>query len=179
MTQAQDILDFWREAGPEKWFTKDDVFDAAIRERFASTVEDARAGKLDSWAGTPDGLLALVIVLDQFPRNLYRDDPRAFASDARGAELARQAEREGWIEKMPQDMAAFALMPLMHSEDMADQDLCVEAMKRHGFEANVPHAEEHRDIIAHFGRFPHRNEVLGRETTDDERVFLEAGGFAG
>ena len=179
MTHSQDILDFWREAGPDKWFTKDERFDAAIRERFADTVEEARAGKLDGWADTPDGLLALIIVLDQFPRNLFRDDPRAFASDERGAELARRAERDGWVERMPDDIAAFALMPLMHSEELSDQDLCVEAMRRHGFEANVPHAEEHRDIIARFGRFPHRNEVLGRKTTEEERAFLESGGFAG
>lgn len=175
----QDVLRFWREAGPDAWFSKDDAFDAAIRERFAETVEAARAGKLDGWADTPEGLLALVIVLDQFPRNLFRDDARAFASDAKGAELARRAHAEGLVDAMPEDLAVFALMPLMHSEAIADQELCVRATLRPAWADNFRFAVVHRDVIARFGRFPHRNPVLGRHTTPAERAFLEGGGFGG
>lgn len=174
-----DVLAFWREAGPDRWFTKDDGFDAAIRERFADTVEAARRGELDDWADTPAGLLALVIVLDQFPRNLYRDDARAFGSDETGAALARRAHREGLVEHMPADLAVFALVPLMHSERIADQDLCVRATLRPAWADNFRFAVIHRDVIARFGRFPHRNPVLGRHTTPAERAFLEGGGFGG
>ena len=176
---SQDILDFWREAGPDRWFEKNDAFDAAIRERFAGTLEAARAGELDGWAETPDGLLALIVVLDQFPRNLYRDDARAFASDGEAARLARRARREGLIDDMVPDLALFALMPLMHSERIADQEECVAAMLRPEWAENFRFAKLHRDIIARFGRFPHRNDVLGRHTTPAERAYLDGGGFGG
>lgn len=178
-TKPQDVLDFWREGGPDRWFNKDEAFDTRIRERFADTVEAARRGELDGWADTPDGLLALVIVLDQFPRNLFRNDARAFASDEMGIALARRAHARGLVDAMPDDLAVFALMPLMHSERIADQDLCVAAMLRPAWADNHRFARVHREAIARFGRFPHRNAVLGRHTTPAERDYLENGGFGG
>lgn len=178
MTDAAEILKFWSEAGPQKWYAKDDAFDAAIRARFLATHEAAKAGLLDAWAETADGALALVIALDQFPRNLFRDDARAFAADAKAREMAHAAMAKGFDRQIPPPLQQFFYLPLMHSEDLADQNRCV-ALFADGAEQNRRYAEIHRDVIARFGRFPHRNAVLGRITTPEEQTFLDEGGFAG
>lgn len=178
MTDAADILNFWSGAGPEKWYAKDAAFDAEIRDRFAATHEAAKEGRLDGWAETPEGALALTIVLDQFPRNMLRDDPRAFAADAKAREVVHAAMAKGFDRRIAPPLQQFFYLPLMHSEDLADQDRCVELFA-HGPEQSRHYAEIHRDIIARFGRFPHRNAALGRTTTPDEQAFLDAGGFAG
>lgn len=178
MIDAADVISFWTQAGPEKWFKKDAAFDAAIRDGFLQTHEAAKTGRHDDWAETPEGSLALIIVLDQFPRNIFRDDPRAFATDAKALAITNAAIAKGFDRKIEPPLQQFIYMPLMHSEHLADQDRCVAAFTG-GAPENRKFAEIHRDIIARFGRFPHRNAVLGRTTTPEEQVFLDQGGFAG
>jgi len=174
----QTIVDFWRDLGPEGWFRKDDAVDATIRQRFGDVYERAARGELDEWAEEPNGALALVILLDQFPRNMFRGSSRMFATDDKALALARTALARGDHYGVGEDVNQFFAMPLMHSETLADQEDCVRWMEEIG-EENVPYAIEHRDIIARFGRFPHRNAVLERASTPDEDRFLHEGGFAG
>ncbi len=176
---VDDVLAFWRKAGPDKWFEKSDDFDRAIRENFSSTYEAAARGELSDWENTPDGALALVIVLDQFPRNMFRNDARAFATDPAALALAGRALESGFDRLIERDLVAFLYMPFMHSENIADQRRCVDLFAAHGEPNNLKYAQIHEEIIARFGRFPHRNKVLGRTTTPEEATFLEHGGFAG
>jgi uncharacterized protein (DUF924 family) len=176
---AADVLAFWRAAGADKWFEKDDEFDRAIRDGFLSTYEAAAAGKLNDWEKTPDGALALLIVLDQFPRNMFRNDLRAFATDPLALAIARRALTSGYDRKIAHELVPFLYMPLMHSENIDDQRRCVDLFGTYGDQNNLKYAEIHEDIIRRFGRFPHRNAVLGRATTSDEKAFLDSGGFAG
>lgn len=175
----QTIVDFWREAGPERWFGKDAAFDETIRQRYGDLYEMAARGELDHWAENANGALALIILLDQFPRNMFRDTPLAFATDGKALAIARQALSRGDHEIVAEDVNQFLAMPFMHSEVHADQEACVAWMERIGDERNVAFAEEHRDIIAKFGRFPHRNAILGREPAEAEKAYLDQGGFAG
>lgn len=138
-----------------------------------------RGGGYDDWTDSPEGALALIIILDQFSRNLYRNSPQAFAQDRRCAQITHEVMDKGLDQKMPEDLRVFCYMPLMHSEDLEDQELCVKVMNDNGYEANISFAEDHRDIIKRFGRFPHRNAALGRETTEEEKQFLDDGGFSG
>ncbi|MBC8129842.1 MAG: DUF924 domain-containing protein [Rhizobiaceae bacterium] len=174
----QTIVDFWREAGTERWFEKDEAFDEEVKRRFEDIYERAAGGELDEWIEEPTGALALVILLDQFPRNMFRGDAKTFSTDARALAIARIALERGDAHTVGEDINQFLAMPLMHSENLADQVACVEWMGEIGPE-NVSFAEEHRDIVRRFGRFPHRNAVLGRETTAEERAFLDGGGFTG
>lgn len=184
MVQPSDILDFWFEqAGPAKWYAKSDAFDADIRARFEVFSVDAAAQvKRDGtheWQGTPDAALALIIALDQFPRNMYRDNKGAFAWDAYALACAKNAIEQGHDIKTGQDKRAFFYMPFMHAEDLAMQDECVRLIDmRIDSDSSLFHAKAHRKLIADFGRFPHRNEILGRESTDAEREFLTQGGYA-
>jgi uncharacterized protein (DUF924 family) len=175
----EEILRFWHDAGPTHWFTRDDVFDNALRTRFLELWQLAATGQLASWEATNDGLLALIIVLDQFPRNMFRDDARAFSSDTLARDIVRRTIEHGRDLQIDRDLRAFLYMPLMHSEEFADQKTCVELFRRLGDAENLKYAEIHADIIRRFGRFPHRNRVLGRHTTPDEQSFLESGGFSG
>jgi uncharacterized protein (DUF924 family) len=179
VADAADILAFWRQAGESKWFEKDDAFDRAIREKFFATYEAAANGQLSDWEKTPDGALALVIVLDQFPRNIFRNDARAFTTDPQALAIAERALTSGYDRKIEHELVPFLYMPLMHSENIADQRRCVDLFGRYGNQNNLKFAEIHRNIIERFGRFPHRNTVLGRITTPEEQTFLEHGGFAG
>ncbi|QUS41786.1 DUF924 domain-containing protein [Tardiphaga alba] len=178
-TTPSDIITFWTDAGWDRWYTRDDAFDAEIRARFLPVYEDARDGKLAAWENTDDGTLALILLLDQFPRNLFRDDPRAFATDAVCCALARRAIARGVGDRVDPVMRQFVYMPLMHSEDMADQEHCCALFRATGETDNLKFADIHADIIRRFGRFPHRNAVLGRDTTAEEQAFLDAGGFKG
>lgn len=173
-----DVLDFWRTAGPAKWFCKDAAFDDEFRARFLSTHEAACRGELDGWAQDAPGALALLILLDQFPRNAFRGTPRMFASDERAREIARQALHRGFDTQADAQLRNFFYLPFMHSEQLADQDLAVELTRKLGDDA-LRHAGIHRDIIERFGRFPHRNALLGRATTPEEQRFLDDGGFVG
>jgi len=179
LPSAAETIAFWREAGPEKWFAKDDAFDAAIRAHFLAAHEAAAAGQLSDWEETPDGVYALIILLDQFPRNLFRGSERAFATDAQALAIAQRALARGFDKAYQPPEQRFFYMPFMHSEALADQDRCVALCQAADDPDGVRYAEIHRDIIRDFGRFPHRNPVLGRETTAEEQAFLEQGGFAG
>ena len=176
---AADVLAFWRAAGPDKWFTKSDAFDAEIRTRFLATYEAAAAGKLSDWEATPDGALALTLVLDQFPRNMFRRDPRAFTADATARAVADRALAHGFDQQVPEAERLFFYLPFEHSEAMADQDRCCALFRALGNADQLHWAELHADIIRRFGRFPHRNAPLGRATTPAETAFLDSDGFAG
>jgi uncharacterized protein (DUF924 family) len=174
-----DVLAFWRKAGMAKWYTKDEAFDAEVRRRFLRLWEAAGAGELIAWETTDDGALALVIVLDQFPRNMFRGDARTFSTDDQALAVAARAIARGADTRIAPDLIEFLYMPFMHSERLADQDRCVALFRSRGRPENLKFAEVHADIIRKFGRFPHRNALLGRMTSAEEQAFLDAGGFAG
>lgn len=173
------ILAFWREAGPERWFAKDLDFDAELRAQFLSTYEEAAAGRLSAWESSPEGALALVILLDQFPRNMFRGDARAYATDTTARAIAARALAQGFDQAIALPERRFFYLPWMHSEDPRDQEKCIALCRKAGDIEGLAHAEIHADIIRRFGRFPHRNAVLGRPSTAEEQAFLEGGGFAG
>jgi uncharacterized protein (DUF924 family) len=175
----EDIIAFWREAGEERWYRKDAAFDAAIRERFLKLWEKASADALSAWETSDKGALALVIVLDQFPRNMFRGDVRAYSSDALARKVAANAIARGTDERLDPELAEFLYMPFMHSELLSDQMRCVELFRKSGNSENLKYAEDHADIIRRFGRFPHRNRILDRNTTAEEQAFLDQGGFSG
>ncbi|NWG24843.1 MAG: DUF924 family protein [Pseudorhodoplanes sp.] len=179
LSTPQEIVAFWREAGPDKWFERDDGFDAAIRERFLETHEAAASGALAAWEGNAEGALALLILLDQFPRNMFRGTPRAFATDARARAIADRAIAQGFDTAVAPQMRSFFYLPFMHSEKLADQERCVALYRAAGDQDGLKYADEHADIIRRFGRFPHRNVILGRTSTPEEKAFLEGGGFSG
>ncbi|TCR61708.1 DUF924 family protein [Bosea sp. BK604] len=174
-----DILSFWREAGPEKWFEKDETFDAEIRARFLATYNAAAAGQLSDWEATPDGSYALLILLDQFPRNMFRGSAQAFAADPLALAIADRAVARGFDEGYANPERRFFYLPFEHAEDLAHQERCVALTHASGDEDSTKWAIVHRDIIRDFGRFPHRNAVLGRDSTEAEHAFLEKGGFNG
>jgi len=181
--RPQDVLGFWRAAGPEKWFAKNDAFDAAIRLKFEPVHHAAARGRHDDWAGTAEGALALVILFDQFPRNLYRGSGHAYATDGRARATARAAVAAGHDRQVEPELRAFFYLPYEHSESLADQEeglaLFQQLLADTGDTDSLKWAIAHRDIIARFGRFPHRNAALGRATTTAEQAFLDEGGFAG
>lgn len=178
MTPA-GVLAFWREAGRERWYKPSDAFDSEVRRRFLPLWQTAAAGELASWEDSDEGALALVIVLDQFPRNMFRGTPQAFTSDALAREVARRAMARGADKRVDPLLLEFLYLPFMHSEHLPDQLHCVALFENTDNAENLKYAREHADIIARFGRFPHRNRLLGRETTPDEQAFLDGGGFAG
>ena len=177
MTTPAEILAFWREADRDRWYRKDDAFDAEVRRRYLELWRAAVAGELSSWEASDDGALALVIVLDQFPRNMFRGEAQAFSSDAAAREVAHRAIVRGADARIEPVLQEFIYMPFMHSEHLVDQLRCVELFR--DSEENIKYAREHADIIRRFGRFPHRNHILGRTTTPEEKTFLDAGGFSG
>ena len=178
VTEAAAVVAFWRQAGPGLWFAKDDAFDRLFRERFLSLYEAAARGELDGWLATPDGALALVLLLDQFPRNAFRGTARMYATDAMARQLASAAIDAGHDRVVDAQLQLFFYLPLGHSENLADQERSVALAERLG-EPSLSHATGHRDIIRRFGRFPHRNPILGRTMRPEEQQFLDAGGFAG
>ena len=179
VASAAEVVTFWQAAGPDRWFTKDDVFDKEIRERFFDTYEVAAAGKLSDWEQSAHGALALLILLDQFPRNMFRADARAFATDPLARAITAGAIVRGFDSQVPKGLRGFFYLPFEHSEDLADQERCIALNKAIGDAENLKWAEIHADIIRRFGRFPHRNAALGRTTTPEEQAFLDGGGFAG
>lgn len=178
-----DVIGFWRLAGPQKWFRKDYRFDEALRLRFEPVHFRAARGEYNGWMGSAEGCLALLLLLDQMPRNLWRKSPHAFATDAMARRIARHMVLSDFDQEIEAELRRFCYLPFEHSEDMADQDLSVrlfEALRdATDDEESLKFAVLHRDIIARFGRFPHRNAELGRETTAEEQAFLDEGGFAG
>jgi uncharacterized protein (DUF924 family) len=179
MSSPADVLAFWLEAGPESWYAGEEAFDAEIRRRFVKLWQAAADGELSSWEARDDDVLALAIVLDQFPRNMFRGEPRAFHTDMRARDVAIRGIERGVDTRIDPALREFLYMPLMHSEDLADQVRCVALFRKAGDTENLKYAERHADIIRRFGRFPHRNRILGRTTTADEQAFLDGGGFSG
>ena len=174
-----EIVTFWREAGPDKWFEPEHEFDLTIRSRFFAVYEAAAGGRLAAWQESREGALALVLLLDQFPRNMFRGDARAFATDAMACAVADGALARGFDQATDSAMRPFFYLPFMHSEALADQDRCVRLYEALDDAEQLRYAREHRDVIKKFGRFPHRNRVLGRSTTQAEREFLDDDGVAG
>ncbi|HUA80367.1 MAG TPA: DUF924 family protein [Dyella sp.] len=185
--EALAVLAFWFDpANKENWFATNRDFDAAIRDRFAPTLQLAIEGKLNDWAGDPQGWLALLIVLDQFPRNLYRRDPRAWAQDLPAQQLALWGIEEGFDRRLSPTERVFAYMPLEHAEDIRLQRRCVALLQtlcdelpvqeRHRYTDFLDYARRHETVIARFGRFPHRNAVLGRTNTSEEQRYLDQPG---
>ncbi|MFZ5720723.1 MAG: DUF924 family protein [Pseudomonadota bacterium] len=174
-----DVLTFWKNAGPKQWYAANPRFDEAIRLKFEATHHAAARGEYDAWAETAEGTLALLILLDQFPRNLYRKSGHAFATDPKARAFARAAAERGWHAQVEPQMRQFMLLPFQHSEDLADQDRGLALAEGLDDAEMLKWHKIHRDIIVRFGRFPHRNPMLGRETTEEEQTFLDEGGFAG
>lgn len=177
-TAAGEVLDFWRDAGARKWFAKDPDFDRRFRARFLDLHLSAARRECDAWPASAEGALALVILLDQFPRNAFRGTAHMYATDGLARHFARRAIAAGADGEVEAELRAFFYLPFEHSEELADQRLSVELHRRIG-RPWLGHAERHLRVIERFGRFPHRNPLLGRETTAEERAFLEQGGFAG
>jgi len=179
VSSAVDVVAFWHKAGPDRWFNKDAAFDKEIYGRFFDTYEAAAAGKLSGWEQTAQSALALLILLDQFPRNMFRGDARAFATDPLARAVAAGAIVRGFDSQVPTELRSFFYLPFEHSEDLADQERCLALNSAAGDKENLKWAEIHADIIRRFGRFPHRNAALGRASTPEEQAFLDGGGFAG
>ena len=177
VAEPSEVLAFWRAAGPEKWYTKDSDFDAEITRRFLSTYEAAVAGRLSQWEDTPKGALALVIVLDQFPRNMFRGSARTFAADALARAAADRAIGRGFDQQIAVSERQFLYIPFEHSENPADQERSLALFRANDDAEALKWAELHADIIRRFGRFPHRNAMLGRATTPAEQAFLDSGGL--
>ena len=173
------IVKFWTEAGSERWFAKDDAFDADLRTHFEAAHHTAARGGFADWEETPDGALALLLLTDQIPRNIFRGSAHAFATDARARQVAERAIARAFDQRFEPSLRCFFYLPFEHSEDIADQARAVALFEELGDENYLKYACIHRDIIARFGRFPHRNAVMGRVATPEEQAFLDAGGFAG
>lgn len=199
MISQDDVLEYWfaelaePSASPQAvpsttslWFKGGPAVDEEIRHRFGAALEPARRGELDGWTATPRGTLALLLLLDQFPRNVYRDDPRSFASDAHGLEIARAAIKRGDDLQVLPVQRTFFYLPFEHSEDLADQRIAVEKIRANHASAQgevkklleeaVDYAIRHQEVIARFGRFPHRNKIVGRPSTPEEEDFLKQPG---
>lgn len=172
-----EILRFWFEETPPKmWWTKDLAFDRLIKTRFGAIHASAAAGELWPWRISADGRLAEIIILDQFSRNIYRDDPRSFAWDPMALVLAQEAIRAGSDQEIPIARCAFLYLPFMHSESLAIHEEALRLYAQPGLEFNLDFEHKHKAIIDRFGRYPHRNKVLGRESTPEELEFLSKPG---
>jgi uncharacterized protein (DUF924 family) len=175
---AREVVDFWRDAGPARWFAKSDDFDAAFIALCADAHQAAARGERDAWANDAEGALALLILLDQFPRNAWRNNPHMLATDGQALVIAKRAVAAGFDRQVEAALRPFFYLPFMHSELPADQERSVELNA--ALDANTQRfARLHQDIVLRFGRFPHRNRLLGRASTAQEQAFLDSGGFAG
>jgi len=175
ISDAERILDFWLdEVGPARWYAQDDALDATIRERFEPLWRKARGNRLGDWADTPRGALALLVLLDQFSRNMFRGDALAFSTDAKALKVAKTAIAAGHDRQIANPERQFFYLPYMHSEDLTDQHACVALIADRGPHGNLFHAHAHRAVIERFGRFPYRNAALGRENTADEQAYIDA-----
>lgn len=174
---VDEILSYWfEELSPKDWFKADAARDAEIGKRFRQIYEELMAGVPSNWLTEPEGFLAAILVLDQFPRNMFRGRPQAFATDQAALALAKRAIAEGKDMLLPPERRAFVYMPFQHAEDAVDQARSVELFTALGNKLNLDFAIRHKEIIARFGRFPHRNEILGRKSTAEESAFLKEPG---
>ena len=181
MANPEDVLAYWLdEVGPEGWYSGEEALDADIRSRFQEDYAKACEGALSLWLTYPTGTLAYIILTDQFPRNMFRGTAKSFAADGIAMAAAKMAISKGWDQKIDEPARQFFYLPLMHSECLVDQDravrLIMTRMPETG-ESNLLHAKAHREVIRRFGRFPYRNEALGRATKTEESAFLEEGGY--
>jgi len=173
---AREVVAFWRDAGAGKWFNGGAGFDAECRTRFLDAHFEAARRELDGWIGDAEGALALVLLLDQIPRNVFRGSAHAFATDGLAREVARAAIDAGFDARIDAPLRLFFYMPFEHAEDMADQERAVALIAAMGDAGYLDYANRHRDVIVRFGRFPHRNAALGRISTPEEQAWLKAGG---
>lgn len=177
VAKANDVIEFWfNELTPKQWFAKSDELDQSITKRFSGTLEAAAKGELWNWRETEKGRLAEIIVLDQFSRNIYRDTPKAFAQDSIALVLAQEAVAQGADESLEPHEKAFLYMPYMHSESKVIHEQAIKLFDQPGLENNYQFEVRHKEIIDRFGRYPHRNAVLGRESTSEEETFLKQPG---
>jgi len=174
MTESpQRMVKFWfSDAVRPLWFKSTPSFDKQLREQFESLWQQAAQGQLDSWAENAEGALALVILLDQIPLNIFRGEARSFSTESKARDIAGYAIDKRWDVTLPDEQKAFLYMPFMHSESLADQDRSVALYEASGLNDNLKFAKHHRELIHRFGRFPHRNAILGRESTEAERAYL-------
>ncbi|MEL7428983.1 MAG: DUF924 family protein [Pseudomonadota bacterium] len=175
-----EVLDFWAGVGNDGWWKRDDALDREIRNRFGDLLEAAIRGELDDWQDAPDSALALIIILDQFSRNLFRDSAKAFEQDPKALTIAKVGLEKGFDRQSREDLRIFFYLPFEHSESILEQETSVKL--QYSIDDNplaLKAALEHREIIQRFGRFPHRNRVLGRHTTPAEQAYLDGGGFKG
>ena len=180
---AADVVGYWTAAGPKKWFARSTAFDDALRLRFEPVHHAAARGEYAAWLATAEGCLALLLLLDQFPRNLYRGSAHAYATDPLARSVAGKTLEAGFDQQVDPILRLFCYLPFEHSEAIEDQDRAVALLEAHdaatGDIRSLESAVRHRDIIRRFGRFPHRNAALGREMTAEDQAFLDDGGFAG
>ncbi|WP_372603241.1 DUF924 family protein [Actibacterium sp.] len=181
MQTPEDVIRFWLdEVGPTGWYAGGEELDAKVRDRFGDLWAEAHAGGLHKWLTDPRGTLAYLLVTDQFPRNMFRNDPRAFATDGMARAAAKHAIAMEFDLRIPEPAREFFYMPLMHSEMISDQDRCVRlimiSMRESGPD-KLLHARAHREVIRHYGRFPHRNAALSRENSAEEEKYLSEGGY--
>ncbi|MGV6803737.1 MAG: DUF924 family protein [Ruegeria sp.] len=181
MVGPEEVLSFWLdEVGPEGWYLQDEALDAQIRDRFLETWQAACEGKFSLWLTYPSGSLAYIILMDQFPRNMFRGSAGAFSSDKAALAAAKCAVDKGWDLRIDEPARQFFYLPMMHSENLCDQERCVrlmcQRMPEHGA-SNLLHARAHREVIRKFGRFPYRNDALARETTAPEAAYVSSGGY--
>ena len=171
----QDIIRFWfSERVAKLWFNSTEEFDNELRQKYETVYNDAVVGKYDGWMQSPEGALALIILFDQLPLNIYRGNKQSFATESRARDVARYALSHSFDRSLTDSQKAFMYMPFMHSENMEDQDLSIELFEGADLKNNIKFAHHHRSIIERFGRFPHRNRILDRESTDAELEYLQS-----
>jgi uncharacterized protein (DUF924 family) len=177
LLDATEIINFWQEAGPEKWFANNPDFDAQIQTLYSDAPDKTLNGTYDEWLGIPEKSLALILILDQFPRNIYRNSSKAYAYDEAAKQKASNIIAKGFDQSYPLPLKRFFYLPYMHSEKLEDQLYCIELCEKANDPDGVKFGQTHLDVIEKFNRFPHRNEVLGRQSTPEELDFLIEGGF--
>lgn len=179
MTQPSFVVEYWLSAGPAKWYAQDEDFDRDIEYNFGFLWQMIHDGYDPEWQTSPEGALAWIIMLDQFPRNMYRnDDPRAYSTDAKALDGAGTCLANEWDRKLKEPERQFVYMPFMHAESMELQNISVDLFHtRISDPSNQLHARAHHEVIKRFGRFPHRNKALGRDTMPEEQAYLDAGGY--
>ncbi|MET0430588.1 MAG: DUF924 family protein [Microvirga sp.] len=179
ITTPDEIISFWRAAGPDRWFAADEGFDRTCRNRFLPSHEAAARGDLDGWQDTPEGALALVLLLDQFSRNMFRGSPRIYETDPAALAVAERAVARGFDTRVDPLFRQFFYLPFMHSEDLSHQVRSISLYEALADPDSLQWARHHHGIVARFGRFPHRNVLLGRRTTPEEEAFLAESPFRG
>lgn len=169
------VIEFWySEKMRQRWFSSTPELDAEIRSKYENLWLQAGKGELDDWKASPEGCLALVVVLDQFPLNMFRGEAKSFSTGQKAVACSKYCLSQGYDRKIPRDRVAFLYMPLMHSENLADQDLAVKLFEQANLPHNLRFARHHRELIKRFGRFPHRNPILGRDSSAEEIEYLNS-----